>query len=364
MTVVTAQPRVTTHSLSGNSLSCWTRPPSQRDFATSHPISCVTLTQPYQGRVRMTLTYPALAQGPPDPLAGSRERQEGASGQAPRQRRRDPGGRRRGRGVAGDGRPRGDLRPGCRDRDAQAGKEADALDVGPIDRLAPSDEHRRHHLWGEQAVVDEAQESTPIEPPGQPGRPPDPDSRRSRPRRDSAGRRERTTAPIRRMVALNPNDSSSRGTGAWTAATGLDESAMTTKRSAAAATIFSRVWAAPPPLTNQPSGEIWSAPSMVRSNRSIPVKALHPQAHSRAARARFAGRGDTADVERPARQGGEEERHRRTGAEPHGHAVLDQIPQPPRRRPASPVRGSRPGGSRRTDCGALTTGIGADRLRI
>src|SRR4051812_47266925 len=43
---------------------------------------------------------------------------------------------------------------------------------------------------------------------------------------------------------------------------------MTTKRSAAAATIFSRVWAPPPPLTSQPSGLIWSAPSIAMSSRS------------------------------------------------------------------------------------------------
>ena len=43
--------------------------------------------------------------------------------------------------------------------------------------------------------------------------------------------------------------------------TSLSEETMTTKRSAAAATIFSRVCAAPPPFTSQPSGATWSAPS-------------------------------------------------------------------------------------------------------
>ena len=37
---------------------------------------------------------------------------------------------------------------------------------------------------------------------------------------------------------------------------------MTTKRSDEAATTFSRVCAAPPPFTIQPSGAIWSAPSI------------------------------------------------------------------------------------------------------
>ena len=49
---------------------------------------------------------------------------------------------------------------------------------------------------------------------------------------------------------------------------GLLESAITTKRSAAAATIFSRVWAPPPPLTSQRSGDIWSAPSIAMSSRT------------------------------------------------------------------------------------------------
>ncbi len=43
---------------------------------------------------------------------------------------------------------------------------------------------------------------------------------------------------------------------------------MITKRAAAAATTFSRVWAAPPPFTSQPSGATWSAPSTARSRRS------------------------------------------------------------------------------------------------
>src|SRR5258708_3872236 len=74
------------------------------------------------------------------------------------------------------------------------------------------------------------------------------------------------------MVARSLKDSSSRGTGPCRAGTGLEESAMTTKRSAAAATIFSRVCAPPPPLTSQPTGSTWSAPSMARSSRSTSVK--------------------------------------------------------------------------------------------
>jgi hypothetical protein len=44
--------------------------------------------------------------------------------------------------------------------------------------------------------------------------------------------------------------------GAPMRSTGFVESAMTTKRSAVAATIFSRVCAPPPPLTSQRSGAI------------------------------------------------------------------------------------------------------------
>ena len=44
--------------------------------------------------------------------------------------------------------------------------------------------------------------------------------------------------------------------------TRLDSSAMQTKRRACAATIFSRVSAAPPPLIMQPAPSISSAPSM------------------------------------------------------------------------------------------------------
>jgi hypothetical protein len=46
----------------------------------------------------------------------------------------------------------------------------------------------------------------------------------------------------------------------------LSEEAMTTKRWAAAARIFSRVCAAPPPLISQPVESIWSAPSIARSS--------------------------------------------------------------------------------------------------
>ena len=75
---------------------------------------------------------------------------------------------------------------------------------------------------------------------------------------------------------------SSSGIGAAISSTGFDESAITTKRSAAAATIFSRVWAPPPPLTSQPSGAIWSAPSIAMSSRSSRLERLDRDARARA----------------------------------------------------------------------------------
>src|SRR5579859_5695828 len=93
------------------------------------------------------------------------------------------------------------------------------------------------------------------------------------------------------MVARSPNESSSRGIGPCRAGTGLEESAMTTNRSAAPATIFSLVCAPPPPLTSQPSGATWSAPSMVRSNRSMLATSSIRRPSSRAA---CSVRGDVA----------------------------------------------------------------------
>ena len=71
------------------------------------------------------------------------------------------------------------------------------------------------------------------------------------------------------IVAASPYSSISTGTVPRNAGTALLESAMTTNRSAAAATIFSLVWAAPPPLINHPSGVTSSAPSIAMSNRSM-----------------------------------------------------------------------------------------------
>ena len=79
-----------------------------------------------------------------------------------------------------------------------------------------------------------------------------------------ATRRRRARAASRRARS----GAARAGSGRRAPSTGFDESAITTNRSAAAATIFSRVCAPPPPLTSQPSGAIWSAPSIAMSRRS------------------------------------------------------------------------------------------------
>ena len=81
----------------------------------------------------------------------------------------------------------------------------------------------------------------------------------------------RTTAEARdRRVASSPKAKSSRGTGGAKRWTNLFEETITTNWSAAAATIFSRVWAPPPPLTSHPDGSTWSAPSIAMSSREMP----------------------------------------------------------------------------------------------
>src|SRR6202790_4649824 len=73
-----------------------------------------------------------------------------------------------------------------------------------------------------------------------------------------------------RRVAARPNGTTSTGSGKRpSASTHLESSAITIMRSDAAATIFSRSSAPPPPLMRLSAGSISSAPSTVRSSRSI-----------------------------------------------------------------------------------------------
>ena len=73
-----------------------------------------------------------------------------------------------------------------------------------------------------------------------------------------------------RRVAASPNGITSTGRGKRpSASTHLVSSAITIMRSDAAATIFSRSSAPPPPLIRLSAGSTSSAPSTVRSSRSI-----------------------------------------------------------------------------------------------
>ena len=82
-----------------------------------------------------------------------------------------------------------------------------------------------------------------------------------------AGASRSSAEPIRARVASTPNASSSSGIGGRIRSTTLSDDMTTTKRSADAATIRSRVCAPPFPLTTQPSAASWSAPSTARSSR-------------------------------------------------------------------------------------------------
>ena len=101
---------------------------------------------------------------------------------------------------------------------------------------------------------------------------------------------------------------------------------MTTKRSAAAATIFSRRWAPPPPLISQPSGVTWSVPSIAMSSRSSSLNSSTGMPSSRAcssvatevATQRMSAQTASGDRRQQVGDG-------RAGAEADGHPVLDQL---------------------------------------
>ena len=123
------------------------------------------------------------------------------------------------------------------------------------------------------------------------------------------------------------------GCAAWT---GLVESAMTTNRSAAAATTFSRVCAPPPPLTSQPSGRFSSAPSMVMSKRSMLATSSIRRPSSRAA---YSVRGDVAAHTMSSDRRAGRSRNATVEPVPSPTAMPSRpVPPPPPRRPASPVR--------------------------
>ena len=84
-----------------------------------------------------------------------------------------------------------------------------------------------------------------------------------------------------RRVAARPNGMTSTGSGKRpSTSTHLVSSAITIMRSDAAATIFSRSSAPPPPLIRLSAGSISSAPSTVRSSRSTSSSVVSGTPHS------------------------------------------------------------------------------------
>ena len=143
--------------------------------------------------------------------------------------------------------------------------------------------------------------------------------------------------PMARRVAARPNGMTSTGSGKRpSASTHLESSAITIMRSDAAATIFSRSKAPPPPLMRLSAGSISSAPSTVRSSRSISSSVVRAMPH-RAASARVASEVGTPMTLSPARTRSpkqfDEMLRGRTGAEAKLHAVAHGFERARRRLP-------------------------------
>ena len=143
--------------------------------------------------------------------------------------------------------------------------------------------------------------------------------------------------PIARRVAASPNGITSTGSGKRpSTSTHLVSSAITIMRSEAAATIFSRSSAPPPPLIRLSAGSISSAPSTVRSSRSISSSVVSgtPQ---RSASARVASEVGTPITSQPGAHPLAEQLDEmlggRAGAEPELHAVAHMLQRPRRRLP-------------------------------
>ncbi len=94
---------------------------------------------------------------------------------------------------------------------------------------------------------------------------------------------------------------------------------------AAAATIFSRTWAPPPPLISQPAGSTWSAPSIAMS--SSPTSSSVPTGRP-SSRAAVSVAGEVATQRSPSRparcQRRQQVRDGRAGAETDAHPILDE----------------------------------------
>ncbi len=147
-------------------------------------------------------------------------------------------------------------------------------------------------------------------------------SRRSERRARSAGRG--AAASTARRVAPSPNGTTSIGSGKRPSiGTHLLSSAITTMRAEAAATIFSRSSAPPPPLIRVRSGAISSAPSTVRSSSGVSSSVVSGTP-SRSASRRVASEVGTPTTRKPAAhplgQQLDEMPRGRAGAEAEPHA--------------------------------------------
>ena len=127
------------------------------------------------------------------------------------------------------------------------------------------------------------------------------------------------TVPSRRSVAAIPKSRSSSGIGGASRSTSLSDPTITTKRSAAAATAFSRVCAAPPPLTSQPAGSTWSAPSIAMSRRAGAPVPANASTRSPSSRAALSVAGDVATQRRSSA---------RAASAGSRYATVEPVPRP------------------------------------
>ena len=141
-----------------------------------------------------------------------------------------------------------------------------------------------------------------------------------------------------RCVAASPNGITSTGSGKRPrTSTHLVSSAITIMRSDAAATIFSRNSAPPPPLIRLSARSTSSAPSTVRSSRSISSSVVSGiLQRSRLGAGRFRGRHADHPHARAATFSPSRSTkclRGRAGAEPELHAVLHMLQRARRRLP-------------------------------
>ena len=177
----------------------------------------------------------------------------------------------------------------------------------------------------EQAVLDEARRRRQARSERQRGRRTRPGSRRSRRRRGCAARRARWPARARAASSAARTRAARAAPVARAGRRSCSAEAITTKRSAAAATIFSRVWAPPPPLISPAVRR--DLVGAVDRDVERPVEALERadvDAESARLQLRARRRRDAADVEPARGEGGQQVVHGRPGAEPDGHPVRDE----------------------------------------